>query len=322
MAIPYNTTSAGTSVRNALRHSSIKNGNTWQHIENINIKHSGSWRDTKEVWVKQSGTWRKVHEGEHFLFNVSISGNDQSNDWSLSSWISGQGYGGNLIKGLITITANSRRRQVNLGTGWNQESLVYLRLESNSRIQSRGGNGGNATGAGSGSGPNGSNGQRALYTRIPFIMDNGGIIAGGGGGGGGGKNSYHQYTVQQGYPCQKGHTCYRDQTVQDFIYGGGGGGGAGYPNSNGGSGGASGGNGGAGGYNSGGGGGGAANNPQAGVTSHGGGDGGNLGNDGQNGGGNGGNAGTAGTAINGWSYRAGEAGNGYQEVNIRGPKNN
>ena len=319
MAIPYNQTNAGTSVRDALGHSSVRDGNTWRHVEKISIKDGTDWRETKEVYVRSGGSWRKVHEGEHFLFNVSLSGNSTS-EWSLPNYISNQGYSGNKIKGLLTVTANSRRRQVNLGT-FSPDSLIYVRLENNSRIQARGGDGGNATGAGSGSGPNGDNGQRALYTRTPFIMDNGGIIAGGGGGGGGGKNSYHQYINQQSYGCQKGHTCFQDVTVQDFIYGGGGGGGAGYPNSNGGSGGSSGGNGGNGGYNSGGGGGGAANNPGSG-TSHQGGDGGNLGQNGQNGGGGGGTRGTAGTAINGWSYRAGSAGSGYAQNNIRGPKTN
>ena len=321
MAIPYNQTNAGTSIRDALGHSSIKVSGNWQHIENINIKHSGSWQDTKEVYVKSGGSWRKVHEGEHFLFNVSLSGNDNSNDWSLANYISNQGYSGNKIKGLVTVTANSRRRQVNLGT-FSADSLIYLRLELNARIQARGGDGGNATGAGSGSGPNGSNGQRALYTRTNFILDNASIIAGGGGGGGGGKNSYYQYIVQQSFPCRKGDTCYQDETVQDFIYGGGGGGGAGYPNSSGGSGGSSSGNGGNGGYNGGGGGGSAANNPQPGVSSHGGGDGGNLGQNGQNGLGGGGSAGSSGAAINGWSYRAGQSGNGYNQTNIRGPKTN
>ena len=320
MAIPYDKTNAGVSVRDALGHSSIKDGNTWRHLEKIHIKDGGTWRETKEVYVKQSGTWRKVHEGEHFLFNVSLSGNDSSSDWSLSNYISNQGYSGNKIKGLVTVTQNSRRRQVNLGN-FSSDSLIYLRLELNARIQARGGDGGNATGAGSGSGPNGSNGQRALYTRTNFILDNASIIAGGGGGGGGGVNSYYQYIVQQSFPCRKGDTCYQDQTVQEFIYGGGGGGGAGYPNSSGGSGGSSNGNGGNGGYNSGGGGGSAANNPQPGVTSHGGGDGGNLGQNGQNGT-SGGNAGSSGTAINGWSYRAGQSGNGYNQTNIRGPKNN
>ena len=321
MAIPYDTTNAGVSVRDALGHSSVKDGNTWRHVEKIHVKDGSTWRETDEVYVKSGGSWRLVHEGEHFLFNVSLSGNDSSSDWSLSSYISNQGYSGNKIKGLVTVTANSRRRQVNLGS-FSSDSLVYLRIELNARIQARGGNGGNATGAGSGSGPNGSNGQRALYTRTPFILDNASIIAGGGGGGGGGKNSYYQYIVQQSFPCRKGDTCYQDETVQDFIYGGGGGGGAGYPNSNGGSGGSSSGNGGNGGYNGGGGGGSAANNPQPGVSSHGGGDGGNLGQNGQNGLGGGGNAGNSGAAINGWSYRAGQSGNGYNQTNIRGPKTN
>ena len=320
MAIPYDKTNAGVSVRDALGHSSIKDGNTWRHLEKIHIKDGGTWRETKEVYVKQSGTWRKVHEGEHFLFNVNLSGNDSSSDWSLSNYISSQGYSGNKIKGLVTVTQNSRRRQVNLGN-FSSDSLIYLRLELNARIQARGGDGGNATGAGSGSGPNGSNGQRALYTRTNFILDNASIIAGGGGGGGGGVNSYHQYIQQQSYPCGKGGTCFQDQTNQDFIPGGGGGGGAGYPNSSGGNGGSNSNNGGNGTFNSGGAGGGADNNPQPGVTSHGGGNGGNLGQNGQNGT-SGGTRGTAGDAINGWSYRSGQSGNGYNQTNIRGPKVN
>ena len=97
MAIPYDTTNAGTSVRNALRHSSIRTGGGYKHIEDIQVKHAGAWRDTKEVWVKSGGSWRLVHEGEHFLFNVTLNSNNQS-DWSLSSYISGQGYGGNKIR--------------------------------------------------------------------------------------------------------------------------------------------------------------------------------------------------------------------------------
>ena len=64
MAIPYNTTVTGTSIRDALdRHLRIKHGGTWQHCEDVQIKHSGAWRDTKEVWIKSGGTWRLVHEG-------------------------------------------------------------------------------------------------------------------------------------------------------------------------------------------------------------------------------------------------------------------
>ena len=228
MAIPYNTTNAGTSVRNALRHSSIRTSSGYQHIEDIQVKHSGAWRDTKEVWVKHSGSWRLVHEGEHFLFNVTLNSNNQS-DWSLSSYISGQGYGGNKIKGLVTLSGGITRRQMNLGN-FSSDSIIYLRIEGGNRIQSRGGNGGNV-------GNNGANGQRALYTRTKFILDNGGIIAGGGGGGSGGNNSNYTYNVQQAYGCQKGSTCYRETPVTEFVPGGGGGGGAGYPNSNGGAGG-------------------------------------------------------------------------------------
>ena len=306
MAIPYNTTNAGTSVRNALRHSSIKTGGTYQHIEDIQVKHAGAWRDTKEVYVKSGGAWRLVHEGEHFLFNVTLNSNNQS-DWSLSSYISGQGYGGNKIKGLVTLSGSITRRQMNLGN-FSSDSIIYLRVEGNNRIQSRGGDGGNV-------GNNGNNGQRALYTRTKFILDNGGIIAGGGGGGSGGNNSNYTYNVQQSYGCQKGSTCYRDTPVTEFVPGGGGGGGAGYPNSNGGNGGDTGYAGGAGNFNSGGSAGPAAQN----GTSNVGGVGGNLG---QNGGDSpgGGTPGSSGTAIDGWSYRVSQSGNG--DGDIRGPKVN
>ena len=320
MAIPYDTTNAGTDVRAVMRHSSIKVNGSWQYLEDTYVKDGGAWREVKETWVKRSGTWRKVHEGEHFLFKHDLSSNFEGG-FELGPFVNFTlGYSGNKIKGLITVKQNVKRQQVDLGN-FSSDSLIYLRLELNARIQARGGNGGNATGAGSGSGPNGSNGQRALYTRTNFILDNASIIAGGGGGGGGGVNSYHQYIQQQSYPCGKGGTCFQDQTNQDFIPGGGGGGGAGYPNSSGGNGGSNSNNGGNGTFNSGGAGGGADNNPQPGVTSHGGGNGGNLGQNGQNGT-SGGTRGTAGDAINGWSYRSGQSGNGYNQTNIRGPKVN
>ena len=73
MAIPYNTTVTGTSIRDALgRHIRIKHSGTWQSVEDVQIKHSGAWRDTKEVWIKSGGTWRLVHEGEHFLFQAEL----------------------------------------------------------------------------------------------------------------------------------------------------------------------------------------------------------------------------------------------------------
>jgi len=306
MAIPYNTTSAGVSVRNALRHSSIKVGNTWQHYEDVQVKHSGAWRDVKEVHVKSGGSWRLVHEGEHFLFNATLNSNSQG-EWSLSSHISGLGYGGNKIKGLVTVSGSVTRRQVNLGN-FSSDSLIYLRLETNNRIQSQGGNGGNV-------GANGTNGQRALYTRTNFVLDNAGIIAGGGGGGSGGNNSNYSYEVQQAYGCQKGSTCYRQQTITEFIPGGGGGGGAGYPNSSGGQGGSNSYNGGGGQFNSRGSGGDAA----SGGTSNAGGDGGNLGQNGQDTAG-GGSSGNSGTAIDGWSYRTNVSGN--NDGDIRGPKVN
>ena len=304
MAIPYNTTNAGTSVRNALGHSSVKDGNTWRHVEKIHIKDGTNWRETKEVWVRSGGSWRLVHEGEHFLFNVSLSGNDSTSDWSLSNYISNQGYSGNKIKGLLTVTANSRRRQVNMGN-FSNDSLVYVRLENNSRIQARGGNGGNATGAGSGSGPNGSNGQRALYTRTPFIMDNGGIIAGGGGGGAGGRNGTITQTVQETNNCMKGNQCTNQYDVTNNTTGGGGGGGAGYP------GGSNGGNGSQNGQSNGGGQGGG----NGGGSARSGGNGGGLGQGGSNPQNNqGGSPGSAGTAVDGWSERLSGEGSGNGDI--------
>ena len=186
MAIPYNTTVTGTSIRDALdRHLRIKHGGTWQHCEDVQIKHSGAWRDTKEVWVKSGGTWRLVHEGEHFLFQAELSGNAQ-NEFNLGTWISNQGYSGNKIKGAVIV--NNLQQQVNLGN-FSSDSKVYLRINANCRITGRGGNGGTQ------GGQNGSGGQRGLYTRTKFIMDNGGVVAGGGGGGGGGNNSNCVYPV-------------------------------------------------------------------------------------------------------------------------------
>ena len=126
MGIPYSTTYA-----QALdKHLRVKQGGTWQYVEDVNVKHSGSWRDVKEVWIKQSGTWRLIHEGEHFLFNASINSNSTS-EWSLASHISGLGYGGNKIKGAVIV--NSVRSQVNLGN-FSNDSKVYLRINSNKRI--------------------------------------------------------------------------------------------------------------------------------------------------------------------------------------------
>ena len=315
MAIPYDTTNAGTDVRAVMRHSSIKVNGSWQYLEDTYVKDGGAWREVKETWVKRSGTWRKVHEGEHFLFKHDLSSNFEGG-FELGPFVNFTlGYSGNKVKGLITIKQNVRRQQVDLGN-FSSDSLIYLRLELNARIQGRGGNGGNATGAGSGSGPNGQNGQRALYTRTPFILDNASLIVGGGGGGAGGENSYHQYVEPVGTPCGKGSTCYQNETFQVFKAGGGGGGGAGYPGGNGGLGGNSNKNGFNGGQDSGGAGGG-----NSGDSSHSGGAGGNMGQNGQDTTGGGVN-GNSGAAIDGWSYRVQESGNGYQEQNIRGPKIN
>ena len=96
MAIPYNTTVAGTSIRDALDlHLRIKHAGAWQSCEDVQVKHSGAWRDTKEVYVKSGGTWRLVHEGEHFLFNVEVTGSNNG-EFQLANWISTTGgYSGN-----------------------------------------------------------------------------------------------------------------------------------------------------------------------------------------------------------------------------------
>ena len=185
MAIPYDQTVTGTSVRDALDlHLRVKHNGAWQHAEDVQVKHSGAWRDTKEVWVNSGGTWRLVHEGEHFLFNVEVTG-ETNGEFQLANWISTTGgYSGNKIKGLVTIgsatnaSTNGTRNQVNLGS-FSADSKIYLRINLNCRITGNGGNGGNS------GGQNGGNGQRALYTRTKFILDNAGTIAGGGGGGGG-----------------------------------------------------------------------------------------------------------------------------------------
>ena len=86
MAIPYNTTQSGTSIRDALeRHLRIKHNGTWEYAEDVNVKHSGAWRDVKEVWVKHAGSWRLVHDGEHFLFQATLSSNAQ-NEFNLGNW--------------------------------------------------------------------------------------------------------------------------------------------------------------------------------------------------------------------------------------------
>ena len=287
----------------------IKQGGGWQHAEDVQVKHSGSWRDTKEVWVKHSGSWRLVHEGEHFLFSVEVT-TTLNGEFSLPLWISAVGgYSGNKIKGLLTIGSatnanitNVVRNQVNLGN-FSSDSKVYLRINANCRITGRGGNGGTR------GGQNGSGGQRGLYTRTPFIMDNGGVVAGGGGGGGGGNNSNCVYQNTNYFSCQKGQQCSELVQNQSPAYGGGGGGGAGYP-------GGTGYNGGQNGQNwSGGGGGG-----NGGCGSNSGGKGGDLGQSGQNAPGGGGNGAGSGTAIDGWSYRYSQSGN--NDGDIRGATNN
>jgi hypothetical protein len=252
-----------------------------------------------------------VHEGEHFLFNVELTGS-VNGEFSLANWISTTGgYSGNKIKGLVTMgsatVASSPhvRNQVNLGS-FSSDSKIYLRINFGCRITGNGGNGGNS------GGQNGQNGQRALYTRTKFILDNGGTIAGGGGGGGGGNNSNCVYQNTNYFSCQKGQQCSELVQNQSPSAGGGGGGGAGYPGGSGGSGNQAGGNGQA--YAAGGGGG------NGGCGANSGGKGGDLGQNGQNAVGGGGTAGSTGTAIDGWSYRYSQSGN--ADGDIRGPQIN
>ena len=153
MGIPYS-----TNIAAALgKHLRIKSGGDWKYVEDVRLKNTGTWEDVKEVYVKSGGTWNLVHEGEHFLFNHQLDTNAE-NEFDLASWISGQGYSGNKIKGALIV--NNLQQRVNLGN-FSSDSKVYLRINSDKRISGRGGNGGNA---GQNSASNGGNGQRALYT--------------------------------------------------------------------------------------------------------------------------------------------------------------
>ena len=290
MSIPYS-----NAIAEVLdKHLRIKDGGSWKYVEDVRIKHNNTWEDVKEVYIRHSGSWHLVHEGEHFLFNHTLTSNAQ-NEFSLASWISSQGYSGNKIKGALTV--NNLQQRVNLGS-WSSDSRVYLRINNNDRISGRGGNGGQR---GQNAASNGQNGQRALYTRVGFHLDNGGIIAGGGGGGAGGRNGQVTQHVTEQNNCMKGNKCQNTYNVTNNTNGGGGGGGAGYP------GGTNGGNGAQNGQSNGGGSGG---NSGAG-TARDGGDGGDLGQNGDNAQNNqGGSPGTAGNAIDGWSYRLSGEGSG------------
>ena len=108
MAIPYTEAEAdelGT-------HVSRRHMFAWRYVEDV-YKHVGAdgWKDVKEVWYKSGGTWRLVHEGEHFLFKTTLSTNAE-NQWSLSTYITGQGYTGNKIKGVVVV--NNAQQRVNL----------------------------------------------------------------------------------------------------------------------------------------------------------------------------------------------------------------
>ena len=155
MAIPYSDTIAGYLGN----HAYVKEGGAWRTAETVSIKHSGSWRTTKGVYVKQGGSWRTVHEGEHFLFNY-VDGTNSQDEFSLSSYLSGQGYSSGPIKGAITI--NCSRKRVNIG---NFSGKVYLRVNSGRKISGSGGNGGNR-------GQNGAVGMDGVYSGgTPFILD-------------------------------------------------------------------------------------------------------------------------------------------------------
>ena len=290
MSIPYS-----TSIAQVLdKHLRIRHNGTWEYVEDVRINNSGTWEDVKEVYIRHSGSWQLVHEGEHFLFNHTLNGNSQS-EFSLASWISGQGYSGNKIKGALTV--NNLQQRVNLGS-WSSDSRVYLRINNNDRISGKGGNGGQR---GQNAASNGQNGQRALYTRVGFHLDNGGIIAGGGGGGAGGRNGQVTQQVTETNNCMKGNKWQNTYIVTNNTNGGGGGGGAGYP------GGSNGGNGAQNGQSNGGGQGGSSG---AGSARNGG-NGGGLGQNGSNAENNqGGTRGTAGNAIDGWSYRISGEGSG------------
>ena len=277
MAVPYS-----DSIALALGgHHQIKHNGAWRYTEDVQVKHSGAWRDTKEVYVKSGGVWRLVHEGEHFLFNATIS-SDSNTQWNLSTYITGLGYSGNKIKGAVTVDNTQQRLNLN---AYSSDSKVYLRINTNKAILGQGGNGGTR------GGQNGGNGQRALRCEgTPFILDNGGIIGGGGAGGGGGNNSNCVYQNTNTFSCQKGEQCSEQVQNQSPAYGGGGGGGAGYP-------GGQGKNGGNNGQNFSGGGGGASD----GCGSNTGGGGGDLGQNGQNA--TGGNGGTKGTGVEGWNHK-------------------
>ena len=212
MAIPY--TQAEADELGV--HTSKKDGGSWRYVEDIYKKDGGTWRDIKEVWYKSGGTWRLVHEGEHFLFKTTLSTNSES-QWSLSTYITGQGYSGNKIKGVVVI--NNKQQRVNLNN-YQNGSRILLVVNNGKKISGRGGNGGNASGG------NGQAGQRALYSGgTPFKLNNAGVIAGGGGGGGAGNHGQCSYQTTQYVSCMKGQQCAQQQTQYSQSGGGGGGGG-------------------------------------------------------------------------------------------------
>ena len=60
-------------------------------------------------------------------FKHTLSSNAQ-NEFNLASWISGQGYSGNKIKGAFIV--NNVQQRVNLGS-FSSDSKVYLRINNN-----------------------------------------------------------------------------------------------------------------------------------------------------------------------------------------------
>ena len=291
MGLPYD--SGIANYLSAKLHSRTKSGGTWRWVDQLSVRHSGSWRTVKQAYVKSGGSWRKYHAAENvFTFYVELSGT-RTSTFNLGTWLTTSGYqspslsrtynNGDRIRGVIHVTGKAGGNPGIYIGNYGSESQVYIKVNSNSRIAGRGGNGGNLGGGAQSAGT-------ALYTRTGVHIENNGQMWGGGGGGRGGNNGQCVGTYYYNYNC--GKNCYAQGTGYNYnnASGGGGGGGAGIPA---GSGGNNGGNNGS--YNSGGNGG--AGN---GCGSNAGGSGGNPGNNGS--GGNSGSNGNSGYYIDGSGY--------------------
>lgn len=262
MAIPYSDDDA----RILDKHLQVKISGSWRNLEKVYVKDAGAWRDCKAVYIKQNGAWQEIHQGEHFQFNVNLTGDD-ANTFNLSNWLVGQGWNGSqAIKGVVTVSRlQGGTPAMEIGALGGGTSRVYVKIAAGQRIQARGGDGGSRGCSG------GQGGYTGLYTRTNVAIANYGILAGGGGGGGGGNNGSCSGQYCWNYGCMKGSQCQSCGGYSYGVNGGGGGGGAGYP-------GGSGRDGGGNGNINGGGGGGGSN----GCGSNGGGSGGGIGADGQN----------------------------------------